>query len=108
MLDCYGTRVEKAYDYNQTDKIINQSDIEKIRVECTMDFLLGKKGAWTPKLKQMMSARLPKSNESSLTDEQHKKLVDCIISKGEQKFDPIDMNDFLETALELAKDCENK
>ena len=104
MSDCSLAKIEAAYTPAEIDKQKGDA-IEKIGEDCAASVLIGKKGTWSPKFKEMMKVQLNGSKEDGITAEQQKKLTDCIISKAESALEPKDLANSGAMLEEIGKAC---
>ena len=103
MSDCSLAKIEAAYTPAETEKATKE--IEKIGEQCAANTLIGKKGAWSAKYKEMMKVEMNKGREEGITAEQQSKLVECIISKAEKEFEPVDLGNSGAEMAEIGKNC---
>lgn len=103
MSDCSLAKIEAAYTPAEAEKATKE--VEKIGEECATNTLLGKKGAWSAKFKEMMKVEMNKGKEEGITPEQQSKLVECIISKAEKEFEPVDLGNSGAAMAEIGKNC---
>lgn len=104
MSDCSLAKIEAAYTPEEANKQ-KGSDVEKIGEECATGVLLGKKGAWSAKFKEMMKVEMNKNAGEGLTAEQQSKLTECIISTAEKQIAPADLANSAEALGEIGKNC---
>ncbi len=103
MSDCSLAKIEAAYTPEEAGKATKE--IEKFGEECATNTLLGKKGAWSAKFKEMMKVEMNKGKEEGITAEQQGKLVECIISKAEKEFEPSELGNSGAAMGEIGKSC---
>ncbi len=106
MTDCSLVKLEAAYTPEEVRKGFEKKDeFKKIATECIKNTLLGKKGAWSSKYKEMMKVQINKSEQEGFTPEQQQKVTECMISKMESNIDPADLANSRTELAEINQNC---
>lgn len=105
MSDCSLSKIEAAYTPEEAGNTQKKSEVEKLGAECATVTLIGKKGAWTSKFKEMMKIEMGKGMEGVATPEQTKLIIECIISKAENNFEPTELGNSGAAMAEIGKTC---
>ncbi len=103
--DCCLVKIEAAYSLKDAGNDKKNKGIEKITEECTVSILLGEKGAWSPKFREMMKVEMNKNTDENITAAQQAKLTECIISKAEKEIAPSELANSGEAMAKIGTSC---